>query len=132
MKLFVTFFAIVILTGIARVESQEVSGHGNTRDPFSLPSGVHLLAKGNVASVSKEAPSKPEVSPVPPKVKAIMISDQVRLALIDRQIVAVGDSINDERILEIKTNHVILGKGDKKRVIHMSQSLSGLILEKKE
>jgi hypothetical protein len=56
------------------------------------------------------------------KVKAILISDHARLALIDRHIVTVGDSIRGEKVLDIKTDRVTLGKGDQKRTLLLSQS----------
>ena len=97
------------------------------RDPFLLPAGVRLLSKIDTASGTKGIPSKTEgkpddMLPSPLKVKAILISDHVRLALIDRHIVTVGDSIQDEKVLEIKTDRVILGKGDQKRTLLLSQS----------
>ena len=70
--------------------------------------------------------------PSPLKVKAILISDRIRLALIDRHIVTVGDSIQDEKVLEIKTDRVILGKGDQKRTLLLSQSPVLLTVEEKK
>jgi hypothetical protein len=64
-------------------------------------------------------------------VKAILIADHIRLALIDRHIVTIGDSIHDEKVLEIKTDRVILGKGDKKRMLPLSQSPVPLTVEEK-
>jgi hypothetical protein len=97
------------------------------RDPFLLPSGVHLLSNKETTIGTKGIPSKlvgipNEVLPSPLKVKAILISDRIRLALIDRHIVTVGDSIQDEKVLEIKKDQVILGKGDQKRTLLLSQS----------
>lgn len=94
------------------------------RDPFSLPSGVYLLSKAKIAPVTN-ALSHPQ------RVKAILISDYVRLALIDRYIVTVGDSINGEKILEIKPNQVILGKGKKKRILPLYQSPFSIKVEGK-
>jgi hypothetical protein len=94
------------------------------RDPFSLPPRVHLLSKGDTLSVTKGSFSTREIKPSSPslKVKAILISDRIRLASIDRYIVAVGDSIRDEKILEIKNDRVILGKGNNKRALLLYQS----------
>jgi hypothetical protein len=64
--------------------------------------------------------NRPKENPM--KVTAILISDGARLALIDRHIVTVGDSIRGEKVLEIKTNWVTLGKGDQKRTLLLSQS----------
>jgi hypothetical protein len=106
------------------------------RDPFLLPAGVRLLSKIDTASGTKGIPSKTEgkpddMLPSPLKVKAILISDHVRLALIDRHIVTVGDSIQEEKVLEIKTDRVILGKGDQKRTLLLSQSPVLLTVEER-
>ena len=106
------------------------------RNPFVLPSGVRLLSQSDTASVTKGALSTMEIKPMdssPPslKVNAILISDRIRLASIDQHIVTVGDSIHDEKILEIKNDRVILGKGDKKRTLLLSQSPVQLTVEER-
>ena len=108
--------------------SQEIG-----RDPFLLPSGVHLLSKTGTASGTKGGRSGTDNRPNEDlmKVKAILISDHVRLALIDRQIVAVGDSVHGEKVLEIKTDRVTLGKGDQKRAVLLSQSPVQLTVEER-
>ncbi len=63
------------------------------------------------------------------EVKAILISDRLRLASIDHQIVTVGDLIHDERVLEIQTDRVVLEKGDKKRTLLLKQSPVRLTIE---
>ncbi len=107
------------------------------RDPFLLPSGVRLLSKIDTALGAKGIPSKTEgkpndILPPPLKVKVILISEHVRLALIDRHIVTVGDSIHDEKVLEIKTDRVILGKGDQKKTLLLSQSPVLLTIEERK
>jgi hypothetical protein len=107
------------------------------RDPFLLPSGVRLLSKTDTALGMKGIPSKTEgkpndILPSPLKVKTILISDHVRLALIDHHIVTIGDSIHDERVLEIKTDRVILGKGDQRRTLLLSQSPVLLTIEERK
>ena len=96
----------------------------NRRDPFSLPPRVHLLSKGGSLSATKGSLSTKEIKPSSPSIrlKAILISDRIRLASIDRYIVTVGDSIHDEKILEIKKDRVILGKGNNLRTLLLSQS----------
>jgi len=130
-----TFITTSALTGIALmgpliVYGQSQGGTGlspeSRRDPFLLPAGIRLLSKIDTASGTKEIPSKTDGkhNDIPPllKVKAILISDHVRLALIDRRIATVGDSIHDEKVLEIKADRVILGKGDQKKTLLLSQS----------
>lgn len=138
----------IILDGVITVEltlaqthSKEMSQKDNVnlsqkerldveqrRNPFFLPPGVHLLSNDKTES-KLETPS-PDLSP-PKVVKAILISKNIRLAVIGRHIVTIGDSINDEKILDIKPDKVILGKGDKKRDLFLYQSPIPIIQEEK-
>jgi len=141
-----TFITIFILAGITLMDPIAANGQSkgrivlsqeSGRDPFLLPSGVRLLSKMDTASGAKGIPPKTEgnpndILPSPLKVKTILISDHVRLALIDRHIVKVGDSIHDEKVLEIKTDRVILGKGDQKRTLLLSQSPVLLTVEERK
>jgi hypothetical protein len=99
------------------------------RDPFVLPPGVRLLSK-NEPTLGKFENKPIDISPLPLKIKAILISDHLRLASIDRHIVTVGDLIFDEKVLEIKADQVVLGKGDKKRTIFLDQSPIKLTVER--
>jgi hypothetical protein len=123
----ITFF---ILAGIPPIDPIRANGQTKERtilprksgrDPFLLPPGVHLLSKTGTASGRTDRQSN-DILSSPLKVKAILISDHARLALIDRHIVTVGDSIQGEKVLEIKTDRVILGKGEQKRTLLLSQS----------
>ncbi len=129
------FAVILIPIGITLIDPTSTSGQSkgraplpqaSSRDPFLLPSGVHLLSKIDASSEEKRILSKGDRKPndaLPSfKVKAILISDHARLALMDHHIISVGDSIHDEKVLEIKTDRVILGKGDQKRTLLLSQS----------
>jgi len=114
--------------------SQKRSQETGLRNPFLLPPGVYLPSKPGVGSAPKEKVKVHEVrveEPEPPslKVKAILISDQIRLATIASHIVAVGDKIDEETILEIKKDRVILGKGNSKRTLHLHQSPVQLTIE---
>jgi hypothetical protein len=131
-----TCIVVFILTEIILLNPISVHGQSREkaplpresgRDPFLLPEGVRLLSKNDTALGGKGTSSTMEAKPngmlpSPLKVKAILISDHVRLALIDRYILTVGDLIHDEKVLEIKTDRVILGKGDQKRTLLLSQS----------
>ena len=143
----ITFITTPILLSIALFEP--VSAHGQSmgkigpfrgsyRDPFVFPPGVRLLSKNGTPSVIKGAASSgttstTEIKPIeiPLRVNAILISEHSRLASIDRHIVTVGDSIHDEKILEIEKDRVIVGKGDKKRTLLLSQSPVQLTVEEK-
>ncbi len=100
----------------------------NGRDPFVLPSGIRFLSKEHTTSGSREVSSK-DMTPPSLKVNAILISDHVRLASIGKHIVTVGDAILEEKILEIRNDRVILGKGDRKRTLFLSQSPVQLTVE---
>lgn len=144
--LILTLITTFILFGIAMVEPMLAYGQltgkigifrESGRNPFAFPPGVRLLSKNDAADVPKGTSSTSEIGPmdippVPLKVNAILISDHIRLASIDRHIVTVGDSIHDEKILEIKNDRVILGKGDKKRTLLLSQSPIRLTVEEGE
>ena len=135
-KIILVMTSVLILAGITLTDPVKTNGQSkgrivlsqeSGRDPFSLPAGVRLLSKTDTAFGTKGIPSKTEsklseMIPSPLKVNAIIISDHVRLALIDRHIVTVGDSIHNEKVLEIGKDRVILGKGDQKRTLLLSQS----------
>jgi hypothetical protein len=141
-----TFVAIFILVGITLIDPIVANGQTKekivlpqetAKDPFLLPSGIRLLSKigtpmGTKETLSKMGNPQNEILLSPLKVKAILISDRIRLALIDRHIVKVGDPVQDEKVLEIKTDRVILGKGDQKRTLLLSQSPVLLTVEEKK
>ncbi len=134
----VLIITFLLSVGILLIEPMKTHGQSKEkmglsqefrRDPFLLPSGIHLSS--NNVSVPGKSETKPiNTSPPPLKVNSILISDHIRLASIDRNIVTVGDSINDERVLEIKADQVILEKGDKKRTIFLDQSPMKLTVER--
>jgi len=131
------FFSMLPLMDLGKVHAQmkkKPSLLQETRkDPFSLPSGVRLLSMEAPVHEDKKVPATvtPEIKPVEPslKLKAILISDRIRLASIDRSIVTVGDSVNGEKILEIQSDRVILEKEGKKRTILLDQSPVKLTVE---
>jgi hypothetical protein len=105
------------------------------RNPFLLPPGIYLLTKEGTPSGQREGATKPDAEPQEIdslRVKAILISDNIRLAQIGRHIVTVGDTINDEKVLKIKNDRVILGKGDKKRTLLLHPSPVQLTTEEKQ
>jgi hypothetical protein len=114
--------------------SQKKSEGVRSRNPFLLPPGIYFLSKEGVGPIRKDKASGTdtkleEIETSPLKVRAILISDQIRLATIGPHIVAVGDRLNGETILEIKNDQVILGKGDRKRTLHLHQSPVQLTIE---
>jgi hypothetical protein len=98
------------------------------KDPFLLPPGVRLFK--NEPALGRAETKPGDIDPSHVKIKAILIGDHIRLASIDRYIVTVGDLIYDERVLEIKADQVILGKGNTKRTIFLDQSPLKLTVER--
>ena len=95
------------------------------RDPFKLPSGVELRVAERGNSVNaEEAPVK--------KLTAILITDSQRVASINHKVVAVGDVIDGERVMEIKHDRVILQKHGRKQVIMLDESPIQWTKNKKE
>jgi len=105
------------------------------KDPFSLPSGIRLLSKEisaqeyKIFAVTVTPEAKPAETPL--KLKAILIGDHIRLASIDRSIVSIGDFINGEKVLEIRSDRVILEKEGKKRTLVLDQSPIKLTVEER-
>ena len=117
--------------------SQKKSQGTRVRNPFLLPPGVYFLSKEGAGPGRKEKGKGPEAKLEEMetslyKVRAILISDQIRLATIGSYIVTVGDKIDGETIFEIKSDRVILGKGDRKRTLHLRQSPVQLTIEEKQ
>ena len=114
--------------------AEGIFGQERSSDPFSLPRGVHSRSKSDPVAPAKGLSSKPDVKSreIPPpflEVKAILVSDHLRLAFIDHQILTVGDLIHDEKVLEIQTDRVVLERGDKKRSLLLKQSPVRLTIE---
>ncbi len=147
-KILTSFFMGVFMAGgVVLIEPGLSSGQPKKRtvisregrkDPFSLPSGVRLLSKEISVQPAQEDKKitgmvTPEIKLVEAslKLKAILITDHVRLASIDRSIVTVGDSINDEKVLEIRPDRVVLGKEGKRRTILLDQSPVKLTVEER-
>jgi hypothetical protein len=130
-----TLILAIVLALIFIAVEQTWAQTRESRNPFSLPPGVHLATK-NTGSGFQEKSVKvdiPSLEPLlaPLKVKAILISDRIRMASIGPYIVTVGDSIEDEKVLQITPDQVVLGKGKKKRTLFLDQSPVRLTVEQK-
>ncbi len=118
------------------------------RDPFRLPPGVKSLMPGaeerekkgekrkanqgkTVVELPAQVAPEPETHLPPLKLKAILISEQLRLAAIEDRLVTEGAMIGQEEVLEIKPDRVILGRGAKRRTIYLPQSSVPLLVEEK-
>jgi hypothetical protein len=122
------FILTIPVVAIGQTNERTTLSQESGRNPFLLPPGVHLLSKigatsGRTNSLPGDIPSRSFM------LTAILISDHARLALIDRHIVTVGDSVHGEKVLEIMTDRVILGKGEQKKTLLLSQSPVRLTVE---
>ncbi len=110
------------------------------KDPFSLPKGIRLLSQ-DVPPPREEKKVHPSLEikstetkseEIPLKLKAILMTDHIRLASIDRFIVKVGDLIHGEKVVEIRPDRVILEKEGKKRMIVLDQNPVKLMVEERD
>jgi hypothetical protein len=133
----VAFTIFFIFAGIALLRPIRANGQTKQnitlsqeggRDPFLLPPGVYLLSNLGLSQGMKGVSSKTETDA---PLKAILIGDRIRLALIDHHIVTVGESIHGEKVLEIRSDRVVLGKGEQKRSLLLPQSPVSLTVEEK-
>lgn len=108
------------------------------RDPFSLPYGVYPRSHESSQGVKPKHPTLPiqevthpnnEPKEVPLRLKAILISDSLRLAMINQLILQEGDVVFGEKVVEIMPDQVTLKKGDRKRTLFLDQSSIKLITE---
>jgi len=117
----------------AQTKKKAVVSQDIRKDPFSLPYGVRLLSTERPAPEEKKIAvvALPEAKKEDPplKLRAILISDHIRLASIDRSIVTVGDTVNGEKVVEIKQDRVILEKGGQTRAILLDQGPVKLTVE---
>lgn len=156
MKRYLAIFLSLIISlcffGFNVMEKDSSSAYGQSgrvkgRDPFLLPPGVKILGLGKEEKqvkqeIKKESfPSRPAEEPSPIKgaessppslsLKAILISDRLRLAAIDERIVSIGEVIEGEKILQIQEDRVVLSHGDKRRTLYLPQSSVPLSVEEK-
>lgn len=109
------------------ITQKERLNDGTEKDPFSLPVGIHPIFKGENRGETTAATKGEELKVG--RVKAILISSHIRLALVDRHIVKIGDLINGEKVVEISPDQVVLEKGGKKNTLFLYQSTIQLRVE---
>lgn len=82
------------------------------RDPFTLP--TFLLVK-------KESEKQAEKQRAPLKLTAIMEGRKGRVAIVDNEVVAKGDVIAGERVVDIGKDSVTLAQDGSRRVIALQE-----------
>ena len=76
------------------------------RDPFESP--YRIVQVSEPSGENAQGETAEEVRPLP-RLTAVLISGSSRLAVIDDQVVGVGDRVNGERVLRISLDRVVLG-----------------------
>jgi hypothetical protein len=89
---------------------------GQGRDPFQLPPGTKL-------KITAQGKSPKDIKPHTKKITAILITDSQKIASINHKVVAVGDLINGERVLDIKPDRVILERDGRKHIIMLEKDI---------
>jgi hypothetical protein len=79
-----------------------------------------LMTPPEEAALTRQ-PASADASPdfAPREVKAILVSEGRRFAMINGHMVAEGDYIGGERVLEIRPRAVVLGRGTRTRTVEM-------------
>lgn len=98
---------------VKREELEALSSGPWGRNPFLTPDeeAAHL---GQARPVDFSAEFAPR------EVRAILMSEGKRIANIDGHVVAEGDLIGKERVLEIRPHAVVLGHGKRTRTVELT------------
>ncbi len=82
------------------------------RDPFFTVAELEAMSRP-----ATNAPARPVAAPAQPAytVTLVMMAGADRHALVDRQVVAVGDMIGNERVAEIAADGVVLERDGRRR-----------------
>jgi len=98
---------------VKREELEALSSGPWGRNPFLTPDEEAALP-GQARSVDFSAEFAPR------EVRAILMSEGKRIANIDGHVVAEGDLIGKERVLEIRPHAVVLGHGKRTRTVELT------------
>ena len=98
---------------VRREELEALSSGPWGRNPFLTPDEeASLLRQARPVDFSAEF--------APREVRAIVMSEGRRIANIDGHVVAEGDLIGKERVLEIRPHAVVLGHGKRTRTVELT------------
>jgi hypothetical protein len=98
---------------VKREELEALTSGPWGRNPFLTPDEEAALP-GQARPVDFSAEFAPR------EVRAILVSEGKRIANIDGHVVAEGDLIGKERVLEIRPHAVVLGHGKRTRTVELT------------
>ncbi|MFQ5881980.1 MAG: hypothetical protein ACE5I9_05850 [Candidatus Methylomirabilales bacterium] len=101
---------------LMREELEALSRGPWGRNPFLTPE-EEAVALGLVSTQEELAPGF-----APLEVRAILVSEGRKVAMINSHVVTEGDLVGEERVLEIRPHAVVLGKGKHTRTVEMQFS----------
>lgn len=94
-----------------------------SRNPFALPPGVRLLAQpsGDTQAGSTETDPAKAAAPEPRarELNGILVGPRDRVAIIDGVLVRAGDSLEGERVIDVRRDHVVLARDGQRRTLHL-------------
>lgn len=97
---------------VRRDELEALSSGPWGRNPFlTSDEEAALRAHAGPADLSSDF--------APREVRAILMSEGRRMAMIDGRVVREGDLIGNERVLEIRPHAVVLGRGNRTRTVEL-------------
>jgi hypothetical protein len=97
---------------VTREELEALSSGPWGRNPFLTPDE-------EAAHLGQARPADFSAEFAPREVRAILMSEGRRIANIDGHVVAEGDLIGKERVIEIRPHAVVLGHGKRTRTIEL-------------
>lgn len=94
-----------------------------SRNPFALPQGVRLLAQPSGTETPGEAGAEKEAAKAAPpparELNGILVGPRDRVAIIDGTLVRAGDSLQGERVIDVRRDHVVLARDGQRRTLHL-------------
>lgn len=97
------------------------------RNPFLTPEEIVSIQEGKVQPQSVLPEELPHY-----EVNTILVSDSRKIAIIGNNIVTVGDWVGQEKVLEINSDNVVLGKDKRRRVLKLRESSVHLEMKEKK
>ena len=94
-----------------------------SRNPFALPSGVDLRNQASGASgkaVASRDPARADTPASPGReLNGILVGARDRVAIIGGTLLRPGDSVEGERVIEIRSDYVVLARDGRRRTLRL-------------